>query len=202
MSDAAKQYCYRDYLKLPVDKRFEIINGTLYDMTPAPTVEHQKVLGKLHLKIANHLENKPCSVLLAPCDVLLPDYETEETESIKTIIQPDIFVVCDESKLQKKHCIGAPDLIVEILSPSTANRDRIEKSRIYYNHGVKEYWIADPDARTVEVLTPGEKYWQIDGAYSHEEMLYSLLFANLKINLADVFGSEGGTLSPEPIGKL
>lgn len=114
MSNTAQaQYCYRDYLKLPGDRRFEIINGKLYDMTPAPTVEHQRVLGKLYLEIGSYLKNKPCEVLMALCDVLLPDEETEDKDSIKTIVQPDIFVVCEESKLQKKHCIGAPDLVIE-----------------------------------------------------------------------------------------
>lgn len=151
------------------------------------TVEHQRVLGKLYLEIGGYLKNKPCEVLMALCDVLLPDEETEDKDSIKTIVQPDIFVVCEESKLQKKHCIGAPDLVIEIISTSTASRDRVEKSKLYYSHGVKEYWIVDLDSGTVEIFTPGDKNWYLFGAYHKEQKLSSPILPGLEINLKDVF---------------
>jgi Uma2 family endonuclease len=119
----------------------------------------------------------------APFDVVLDEPANKNT------FQPDILFIYKERLeiIEKQRINGAPDLAVEILSPSTTRRDRVEKSRIYYKYGVKEYWIVDPDAKIVEVFTPGEKKWILHEAYHNDEILTSPLLPGLQINLVDVF---------------
>lgn len=179
-------YCYQDYLKLPAEKRFEIIDGVLYDMTPAPTIEHQIVLGKLFLQIGNYLKNNTCKVLITPCDVLLPE-ENEHVQNIKTVVQPDIFVICDESKLTKKHCLGPPDWIIEIVSPTSASMDYVKKLNLYEKHKVKEYWIVNYVRKEIMVY----KLQDNDG-YSAPDIykdgkITSVLFNDLNLNLQNIF---------------
>jgi Uma2 family endonuclease len=162
------------------DNQYELIGGELI-LVPAPKTYHQRISGRLYRIISEFvLSNKLGEVMYAPVDVLL-------TEKDKP--QPDIFFIAKDRLdiIKEQHVDGAPDLIIEILSPSTASRDRVEKSRLYFTHGVKEYWIVDPDSMVVEILTPGEKYWQIAGTYNQKETLSSPLLQGLNINLMDVF---------------
>lgn len=133
-----EHYTYRDLLSWPEDQRWELIDGVAYDMTPAPIRRHQEILGDLHLQIGNFLIGKPCRVYMAPFDVLIPKHDEGE-EEIDTVVQPDIAVVCDRSKLTERGCKGAPDLVIEILSPSTAEKDTLTKLKLYERAGVKEY---------------------------------------------------------------
>lgn len=173
-------YTYDDYLKLNDDNRYELIGGKLI-LVPSPKIIHQEISVNLIFILINFIrKNNLGKLLIAPTDVLL-------TEKDKP--QPDILFVSKErlSIITEANVQGAPDLVIEILSPSTSKWDRVEKSRLYYKHGVKEYWIVDPDSKVVEVLTPGERYWNIFGAYSIDDTLTSPLFPSLEIQLKDVF---------------
>ena len=150
-----QRYTYREYLAWDEDERWELIDGIPYDMTPTPGRLHQKIAGNIYRKIADFLDDRPCEVYIAPFDVRLPLAE-EPDEEITTVVQPDIVVVCDELKLDDAGCRGAPDLVVEVLSPSTARKDLKEKLNLYESRGVREYWIVNPDARTVMVFHQGQ----------------------------------------------
>lgn len=152
------KYTYQDYKTWPDDERWEIINGEAYNMTPAPRTDHQLVSGELLRQFANYLIDKPCRIFAAPYDVMLD----EDNNNSQNIVQPDLLVVCDKKKLDSgKYCLGAPDLIIEILSPSTAKKDLLTKRHLYEKYGVKEYWIADPEHKDITVLLLQE-----DGKYS------------------------------------
>ncbi|MFM9968873.1 MAG: Uma2 family endonuclease [Burkholderiales bacterium] len=136
-------HTYGDYLDWPEDVRYELIDGVAYLMAPAPTVRHQEIAGEIFRQIANALEDKPCRVLIAPVDVLLP--KTNEADArVDTVVQPDLMVVCDQSKIGERRVRGAPDFIVEVLSPATASHDMVIKRRLYERHGVREYWLIHP----------------------------------------------------------
>ena len=156
MSDPVRKseykFTYRDYSSWPDDERWELIDGIAYNMSPAPTAGHQRISSILHNEIYNYLNGKPCESFAAPFDVYFPETENMDFNAIDSIVQPDISVICDRSKIIKKGCLGAPDLIVEILSPSTSKKDLNEKFLLYEKSGVKEYWIVDPGNKFVEVF--------------------------------------------------
>ena len=139
-------YTYAHVLAWPEHERWEILQGVPYAMTPAPTIRHQEVAGALYRILGNYMQGKDCRVFIAPLDVLLSERQ-EPDEQIQTVVQPDVFVVCDKSKLDKNRCKGAPDLIIEVLSPTTARKDRREKFLLYEKYGVKEYWLVEPDSK-------------------------------------------------------
>jgi Uma2 family endonuclease len=161
-----QHHCYGDYLTWPDDSRYELIDGSAYAMSPAPDLAHQDVAGEIYRQTANILAGKSCRAFIAPVDVRLPKHN-EADESIDTVVQPDVLVVCDSSKLDRRGVRGAPDWIVEVLSPSTAGHDQIKKRNLYERHGVKEYWLIHPMDRVLTV------YHLIDGEYGKPE-LYEL----------------------------
>jgi len=146
------KFTYREYCSWPDDERWELIDGVAYDMSPAPSSRHQDLSTQLLVEISLFLKTKPCKVFSAPFDVMLPAFPIENEDEINTIIQPDISVICDPSKIIEKGCLGAPDLIVEILSPSTSKKDLNEKFGLYEKHGVKEYWVVDPGNKYIRVF--------------------------------------------------
>ena len=151
-----KRYTYADVLDWDESVRAEIIDGELY-MMAEPSRTHQKISGEIFRQLANYLQRKKCEVYAAPFCVRLfekPDAPGEQVspERVNTVVEPDISVVCDPDKLDEKGCKGAPDLIAEILSPSTKKHDRGVKFRLYERAGVREYWIVDPETRTVCVF--------------------------------------------------
>jgi Uma2 family endonuclease len=152
-----KHYTYRDYLTWPDDVRCELIDGVVYMMSPAPILAHQDVVGEIFRQAANALHGKPCRAMIAPLDVRLPRHD-EADENSDVVVQPDVLVVCDPNKLDRRGVRGAPDWVVEVLLPSSASRDQIEKRRIYERHGVLEYWLVHPTDRilTVYLLQNGE----------------------------------------------
>ena len=143
------RHSYADYLRWPEDERYELIDGVAYLMAPAPTVRHQDIAGEIFRQIANALEGKPCRVFIAPVDVRLHK-AGEADEAIDTVVQPDVLVVCDQRKIGERGARGAPDLVVEVLSPATAGHDQVKKRRVYERHGVREYWLVHP---TDQILT-------------------------------------------------
>lgn len=150
-------HTYADYLTWPKDPRYELIDGVAYAMAPAPVIDHQRIAGEIFRQIANALVGKPCIPLIAPVDVRLPKTD-EADERIDTVVQPDVLVLCDEHKLDRRGIRGAPDFVVEVLSPATASHDQVLKRRVYERAGVREYWLVHPTDRllTIYRLDNGE----------------------------------------------
>lgn len=182
-----QKYSYADYKTWNDDERWEIINGTVYNMSPAPMRVHQVISGVLFRKIGNYLEGKKCQAYAAPFDVRFIDYENQTDEEIETVVQPDIVVVCDEKKLDDYGCKGSPDIVIEILSPSTFKKDKIEKFYLYEKYGVKEYWIVYTGEKIIEVykLTNG-KYGKPE-VYGTDDKIEVKYLDTLVIDLKDFF---------------
>ena len=145
--DFSKTYTYADYFKWRFDERLELIKGKIFRMSPAPGRTHQEISLAMTLKLGNYLKGKPCKIYTAPFDVRLPRISKEDT-AIYTVVQPDICVICDLSKLDDRGCIGAPDIVVEILSPGNNKKELHNKYEVYQEAGVKEYWIIHPSEHT------------------------------------------------------
>lgn len=143
-------HCYGDYLTWPDDVRYELIDGVAYRMAPAPDLPHQDVAGEIYFQARQALQGKSCRAFIAPVDVRLPKH-SEADDKIDTVVQPDVLVVCDSNKLDRRGIRGAPDWIVEVLSPSTAGHDQIKKRQLYERHGVREYWLVHPIDRVLMV---------------------------------------------------
>ena len=144
------RFTYGDYLHWTDDHRWELIDGQARMMSPAPTLLHQRLVGKLYRQIDEFLDDKPCQAFVAPFDVRLPEKDQAD-EKVNTVVQPDISVFCHPERLDHRGGRGAPDWIIEILSPGTAIQDCIRKRDLYARHGVAEYWIVDPDSRIVQI---------------------------------------------------
>jgi Uma2 family endonuclease len=143
-------HTYGDYLSWPEDVRYELIDGVAYMMSPAPSRVHQEVVGELYRQIANALEGTPCRAYVAPFDVRLPK-SGEPDSAVDTVVQPDVLVVCDPAKLDARGMRGAPDWVIEVLSPATAGHDQIVKLAAYERAGVRELWLVHPTDRVVTV---------------------------------------------------
>lgn len=150
---AHTRFTYEDYTRWPPGERWEPIDGRAHAIT-APSRNHQQLSGSLFAQICVQPEQHPCEVCAAPIDARLPDAD-EPDEETHTVVQPDISVVCDPSRLDEKGCRGAPDLIIGILSPGTATLDRIHKLALYERHKVHGFWIVDPELKGVEIRTLG-----------------------------------------------
>jgi len=181
------KFTYVDYVNWPEDERWELIDGYAYNMSPAPSRRHQKISRDLAVQIANFLTGKSCEVYFAPFDVRLPEAD-EQDEDIETVVQPDIVVICDKNKLDDKGCRGAPDLIIEILSPFTAPKDMKIKLSLYEKHGVKEYWVVHPIDNIVMVFKLGKnKKYSKPEVYTEEDKIKTAILEGLEIELSKVF---------------
>ncbi|ODA39362.1 Uma2 family endonuclease [Desulfosporosinus sp. BG] len=182
------KYTYFDYVTWPSDNPIELIDGVPYAMTPGPSRIHQKISVELVRQIANYLRKKTCEVYAAPFDVRLTG-DDEADEETKNVIQPDISIVCSQEKLDDKGCKGTPDLIMEIVSPSSIAMDYIRKLNLYEKHSVREYWIIHPIDKIIMVYTLIEngKYAR-PKVYQIEEVIKISIFDDLSISLAEVFG--------------
>jgi len=182
-----KKFNYADYLNWADDERWEIIEGVPYNMSPAPAREHQRVSAIIFVKIYNFLSGKECEVYFAPFDVRLAETKNAADEAIETVVQPDIVVICDQNKLDKRGCLGSPDIMVEILSPATSYKDQTEKLLLYEKHGVKEYWIVNPDAKYVMMYClDAEKYAKPE-YLTKNDILESKVLEGFKIDLSEVW---------------
>ena len=153
--EKTKSYTYADYARIDDGNRYELIHGELCVMEPGASQYHQSTNGELYRQFANFLLDKPCEVFHPPFDVCLNAKGDDDT----IVVQPDIVVVCDTAILDGKRCNGAPDLVIEIVSPSSARRDTLIKSNVYMKAGVREYWIVDPTDKLVRVcLLKAGKY--------------------------------------------
>jgi len=183
-----KKYTYADYLTWPEGERWEIIDGVPF-MQAAPTWQHQSISGELYRQISNYLVDKPCRVFAAPFDLCLAEYN-ETDDEINTVIQPDIVIICDESKLRKTGYFGIPTLIIETSSPATSRLDRVAKFNLYEKAGVKEYWIVEPDGKFVNVFTLQEsKRYGRPETYTEENKIQTFAFPDLFVDLSIVFAN-------------
>jgi Uma2 family endonuclease len=163
------------------EQRWEIYNGTAVAMSPAPTWGHQRFIGRLYLQLAAFLENKACEAFLSPFDVRL-NADTKDD----IVLQPDLVVICDHSKLVATGCVGAPDMVIEITSPSTARRDRTVKFDLYLKAGVREYWIVDSDTKTISVnILKNNAY--VTSVYTETDTVPVYILKDCMIDLSKVF---------------
>ena len=180
------RYTYADTLHWPDDERWELIGGEAFAMTPAPTPTHQTIEVELLGQLVAYFRDKPCRVFPAPFDVRLPRAD-EPDDQVDNVVLPDIAVVCDETKIDRRGCRGAPDWVIEILSPSTAGHDQVRKLGLYERHGVKELWIVHPDDRIVMAFRlEGDRYGRPDIAET-KGATSPALFPDLAIDWALVF---------------
>lgn len=184
-----KTYTYADYFKWDVKERLEIIKGKIFKMSPAPNLEHQNISMTMSGTFFHYLKGQTCKVFAAPFDVRLLDVsKSTKDEDIYTVVQPDICVVCDASKLGKRGCLGAPDLIIEILSPGTARKDLNEKYDIYEENGVREYWVVFPYEQVIQVFDLNEQgKYQMRKSYGRTESISSTVFSDFYLDLSEVF---------------
>ncbi|TYQ15714.1 UNVERIFIED_CONTAM: Uma2 family endonuclease [Acetivibrio alkalicellulosi] len=180
-----QKYSYADYLTWGENEKWEILDGVPY-MQAAPSRIHQEILMELSRQISNYLSGKPCKVYPAPFCVRL-DVEKNDND-VKNVVEPDISIVCDSSKLDERGCKGSPDMIIEILSPSTVKNDRLIKFNKYEKAGVKAYWVVEPDQKLVSVFTlqPNGRYGRPD-MYTEEDKIKVSIFPDLEIDLETVF---------------
>lgn len=175
-----KRYTIEDYMKTPDDVRYELIEGELL-MTPSPLTRHQRAVGAIYFKIREYLMNKNVGeVFLCPYDVVLDN---------ENVFEPDVIFVSEErsSIITEANIKGAPDLVIEVLSPSTAQRDLIKKKRIYAEYGVKEYWIADPVEKALELYILNETHFDLKKSYGQDDVVESVILQGLRIPLKEVY---------------
>lgn len=181
-----KEYSFADYLTWSKDSRIEIMDGQVIMMAP-PTRIHQKISGEIFYQLRTYLEEKKCEVYAAPFAVRLFEKENDTPEDIQTVFEPDITVICDQNKLDDDGCKGAPDFIVEILSPSTMSHDWIYKMRRYEQAGVKEYWIISPKEQSLQVFVYENNAYQFQGSYGPNDIVKVNSLDGCSINLFKVF---------------
>jgi Uncharacterized protein conserved in cyanobacteria len=175
---------YKDWLNKQ-EGRWELIDGVLYNMTASPSSYHQFTQTQLLARLHAHFTAKGCSVFASPFDVFLS--ESEDYDTPEHVVVPDLTVICNKEQIVKKGCLGAPELVVEILSPSTAVIDFNKKYRLYERFGVKEYWIVDPIAKTVTQLQLSEGSYGEPTLFEEKDILASIQYDGLAIPLEGVF---------------
>jgi Uma2 family endonuclease len=181
------RYTYADYLTWEVDEMVELIKGKVFKWAAAaPSTSHQKVSLRLGSAFLIFLKDKPCQVFQAPYDVRLP-IKSKRNQDIDTVVQPDLCVICDESKIQESGCLGAPDIVVEILSPGNNQKELRLKYAIYEESGVKEYWVIHPNEQTLLIYSLiGGKY-RSSGLFVSGDLIESACIPGFKLNLEEIF---------------
>lgn len=168
------------------EEHAEIIDGNIVMMAP-PSRIHQEISGELFRQLANYLEGKKCRVYAAPFAVRLFEKDSDTPQDVRTVVEPDLSVVCDRSKLDEHGCKGAPDLVIEILSSSTRRHDRLVKLRLYQRAGVREYWIVDPETRSVMVFLLENGFLRLHEDYGREDVAKVSVLEGCFVELAKVF---------------
>jgi Uma2 family endonuclease len=185
--DLTKQYSYADYLTWRFEERLELIKGYIFPMS-APARRHQQVSWNLAGMLWERFKNGPCKAYAAPFDVRLPRTTTATNKKVHTVVQPDLCVICDLSKLDDKGCVGAPDLVVEILSPGNTRKEMKQKFDAYQEAGVREYWLIQLEDRNVfQYVLNDEGIYIGLHPLTDEDELVSRAFPDLRIDLAGVF---------------
>lgn len=187
--DVNKKYSFADYLTWIDDKRRELLNGFIHLMTPAPRRIHQEISMELSFLLKNCVKKEKCKIYTAPFDVRLPKNGTKNDE-IYTVVQPDLTIVCDKAKLDEMGCVGAPDMIIEIVSPSSSKTDVEDKYKIYEEAGVKEYWIVFPQDKTISVFVLKKAKYEFIGMFAKDSKVKVNIFEDFYVDLAEVFEDE------------
>jgi len=191
--DLTANYSYADYLTWQLNEAVELIKGKILLMSPAPNVKHQSISWQLSGALFNYFNHKACKAFSAPFDVRLYDRNKSllANKEITTVVQPDICVICDSSKLDEQGCNGAPDWIIEILSKGNSQKEVKIKHALYAESGVKEYWLVFPYEEVINqfVLNEDSRQYQLSNSYAGDDVAASHLFPDLKIDLAALFDS-------------
>ena len=179
--DLTKAYTFKDYLSWKFQERVELLRGYIAKMSPAPTSTHQEISSNLHGSLWHFLQKKPCKVMAAPFDVYLPSIKGEG----ETVVQPDLCVICDTTKIKKQGCVGAPDLVIEILSLGNSRREMSQKFQIYEQAGVKEYWVVYPYEQIIhQYILEGDKFQALPIA---EKTINSQVLQGFEVDMDTIF---------------
>ena len=181
-----ERYTYADYLGWDGEQNFELIDGEPIMMAP-PSRVHQEISMELSRQFANYLEGKGCRVYAAPFGVRLFEKKDDMPEDVQTVVQPDISIVCDPNKLDERGCKGAPDLVLEILSPSNFRHDLLVKLDLYQRAGVQEYWIVSPEQKTVQVFLLDGGFLKLHEVYEPSDIAKVNVLDGCFIELSKVF---------------
>lgn len=175
-------YSYADYLVWKIKERVELLKGKILEMS-APSPIHQEISGNLQGALFVFLKNSKCKLYTAPFDVR---FSQKGESQVYTVVQPDLCVVCDFEKIDSKGCVGAPDLVVEILSPGNSKKEMKSKFALYQEEGVREYWVVDPERELVFVYVADNKKFKPTIPIA-DDYVYSTIFPDFKIHTSDLF---------------
>jgi Uma2 family endonuclease len=178
-------YTYADYLNWDFEEIVELIKGKIFTKAAAPNRRHQEVSGNLSARLWNYLKNHPCKVYTAPFDVRFS--RNSEYSKIDSVVQPDICVICDLTKLDSKGCFGAPDLIVEILSPGNSRVEVQNKYELYQEYGVREYWVVHPTDCTLLIYTLIDGKFIPSKLFTSGDRITSIVLPGFELDLEEVF---------------
>ena len=188
--DLNKSYSYADYLLWKFDERIELIKGRIFKMSPAPSTNHQKISLYLTLELGNHLKKNSCQLFSAPFDVRFPR-KSKENKDIITVLQPDLCIICDPKKIDQKGCLGAPDIVVEILSPGNNKKELDNKFHIYEEALVKEYWIIHPNENTFfRYILNNENKFIADRLLTSGSFITTAILPEFKLDLEEMFNQK------------
>ncbi|WP_428357601.1 Uma2 family endonuclease [Methyloprofundus sp.] len=189
--DLEATYNYADYLTWQLDKAVELIKGKVMLMSPAPNVKHQSISWQLNGLLFQYFKDKECHAFAAPFDVRLYDQHKsiQADQDIYSVVQPDLSIICAPEKLTEQGCLGAPDWIIEILSPGNSKKEMQTKYALYQESGVKEYWMVYPYEKAVHqfVMDASTEKYQLIAMYAEEDYASPQVFPDLKIDLQEVF---------------
>jgi Uma2 family endonuclease len=185
--DPSLVYTYADYLQWKFEERLELFRGKIFKLS-APNTKHQVIAGNLFVKARLFFTNHQCQVFIAPFDVRLPLSNRKKDDEVTTVVQPDVCIVCDETKIDARGCCGAPDLVIEILSPGNSHKEIKLKYELYEEAGVKEYWIIYPEEESLAVFLLNEK-GRYDGAslYAGKDKIYSKALPGFTVESQEIF---------------
>ena len=184
--DLDKSYTYADYFKWKFEERVELIKGKIFKMSPAPNRFHQEIAGNIFHRIMTYLDHKPCKVYIAPFDVRIPR-KTKADKDVITVLQPDVCVICDHSKLDDRGCIGAPDIVVEVLSPGNNAKELKRKYEVYEEAGVLEYWVVSPQNQWLRVYTLTDGKFLESPYFVAGDILTSAVLPGFSLDVENLF---------------
>lgn len=186
--DLTKKYSYADYLLWQFQERVELIKGFIMKMSPAPASKHQRILRTLNRKLDAYFYKKNCELYFAPFDVrLLNKKKSTKDSEVFTVVQPDLCVICDVSKIDEKGCIGSPDLVVEILSPGNSKKEMGIKFDLYQENEIPEYWIVEPETQIILIYTLQNGTYIGLKPFTTDDIIKSPLFPELSFGVKDIF---------------
>lgn len=186
--DLNGSYSYADYILWQFSERLELIKGKIFEMSPAPNSFHQEILGNIYIQFRTTFKKHKCKVYLSPFDVRLANSKKSTADNkVVTVVQPDLFVICDPKMVDEKNCLGAPNLIIEILSRSTSKKDLTIKFDLYEENGVQEYWIVNPAEKNVFIYVLKDGKYIGSRPFILETEIQSPTFPELKFEVDKIF---------------